>query len=100
MNLLVHIRADSCDRDGSSLCDIGPRAPGVSGPGFRFASSMSESAMSDRRYLHRKSVLTRGRGRSGSGSEPALAVAPEVATVPPARSSLIDAAIYRGGCRT
>ena len=53
--------------------------------------------MSDRRYLHRKSVLTRGRGRSDSGSEPA---APGGTTVPPARSSLVDAAIYRGGCRT
>ena len=55
--------------------------------------------MSDRRYLHRKSVLTRSRGRdrSGSGSEPA---APGGTTVPPARNSLIDAATYRGGCRT
>ncbi len=58
--------------------------------------------MSDRRYLPAKSVLirSRGRGRSGSGSEPAQPAAPEGTPAPPERSSLIDAAIYRGGCRT
>ena len=55
--------------------------------------------MSDRRYLPAKSVLirSRGRGRSDSASEPAEA--PEGTTVSPERNSLVDAAIYRGGCR-
>jgi magnesium transporter len=55
--------------------------------------------MSDRRYLPRKSVLIRGRGRSASGSEPAEPLAPEGPPALSSRSSLVDAGIYRGGCR-